>query len=311
MQAAKDAGKPIDGHSPKVTGKILKDYIGAGVLTDHECVSLDEAKEKLAFGMKIIIREGSAACDFEDLYTLIAEYPGKTMFCSDDIYPDDIESIGYTNTMVKRAVVKGMPLWETLESASVTPVRHYNLRSGLLQTGDQADFIVVDNLEDFNIISTYVQGEEVYSAEKGVVEEKFAVSGNDCEYNINRFEASDITPESMRVKWTDKELKLIVAAEGALITDIAYIKPEQDVDGNVVTPVDAGVAKIAVYNRYAQSVPQVAYIKGFRLKRGALASTIAHDSHNIVSVGCSDEELAAAINCRYSILPRQSSCIPL
>lgn len=297
LQAAKDAGKPIDGHSPKVTGEMLKKYVDAGVSTDHECVSLEEAKEKLSLGMNIIIREGSAACDFEALYPLIAEYPGKTLFCSDDMYPDDIESIGYINGMVRRAVAKGMPLWETLESASVTPVRHYNLKSGLLQAGDQADFIIVDNLEDFNILSTYVQGKEVYTSVKGIIEENFTVSGNNEVNCPNKFNAKMVTPEVLKVKWEDRELKVIVATEGSLLTGMTHIKSDKDADGNIITPVNSGIAKIVVYDRYTESAPQVAYIKGFGLKEGALASTIAHDSHNIIAIGCNDNDLACAINC--------------
>ena len=296
LQAAKNAGKPIDGHSPRQTGEMLQKYIAAGVSTDHECVTKEEAIEKLRLGMKIIIREGSAACDFEALYSLIEEYPGKTLFCSDDMYPDDVESMGYINGMVKRAIAKGMPLWETLECASVTPVRHYNLKNGLLQIGDQADFIIVDNLDEFNILATYIKGEEVYTAEKGVVEEKLTVATDVAVANMNKFEAAEITPEAMQVKWMDNELKVIVATEGSLITGIEYIKPIQDANGNIVTDVDGGIAKIVVYNRYTKDVPQVAYVKGFGLKSGALASTIAHDSHNIIAVGSNDNDLATAIN---------------
>ena len=297
LQAAKDAGKPIDGHSPQYTGEALQKYIDAGISTDHECVSLDEAKEKLSLGMKIIIREGSAACNFETLYPLIAQYPGKIMFCSDDMYPDDIESIGYINGMVRRAIAKGVPLWETLESASVTPVKHYNLKSGLLQRGDKADFIIVDNLEQFNILSTYVQGKEVYTASGGIVEEKLIVTHNNTIFDdLNKFEAKAITAEEMVVKWEDKEMKVIVATEGSLLTGVEYVKPAKDAEGNVITDIAAGISKIVVYNRYSHAKPQVAYIKGFNLKNGALASTIAHDSHNIIAVGSNDRDLATAIN---------------
>ena len=296
LQTAKNAGKPIDGHAPQYTGETLQKYVAAGISTDHECVSLDEAEEKLSLGMTIIIREGSAACNFETLYPLIALYSGKTMFCSDDMYPDDVESIGYINGMVKRAIAKGMPLWETLESASVTPVKHYNLKSGLLQRGDQADFIVVDNLEQFNILATYIKGEEVYSVENGINEDNLIVGNNSTTGDLNKFEATKITPEAMKVKWEDKELKVIVATEGSLLTGTAYTKPDKDADGNVITSVDEGISKIVVYNRYLNAKPQVAYIKGFNLKSGALASTIAHDSHNIIAVGSNDKDLATAIN---------------
>ena len=296
LQAARDAGKPIDGHSPQVRRENLLKYSAAGISTDHECVSEEEAKEKMDLGMKILIREGSAACNFEDLHRLIADCPGMTMLCSDDMYPDDIESIGYINGMVRRAVAKGMPLWEVLESASITPVKHYNLKSGVLQKGDQADFIIVDNLEDFNILSTYIQGEEVYSAQAGIAEEKFSLGGNESGYVLNKFNAAQVSPEMMQVKWEDRMMKVIVATEGSLLTGVEYVKPAQDADGNVITDVEAGIAKIVVYNRYSHSVPQVAYIKGFGLKDGALASTIAHDSHNIVAVGSNDTDLTAAIN---------------
>lgn len=299
LQAARDAGKPIDGHAPKTSGEMLQKYIGAGISTDHECATLEEARVKLALGMKVIIREGSAACDFESLYPLIAEYPGQILFCSDDMYPDDMESIGYINGMVKRAIAKGMPLWETLESASVTPVKHYNLKSGLLQKGDSADFIVVEDLKDFRILSTYLQGEEVYSAEAGIAEDKF-VSGANSLQIPNKFNAKEITPDLLQVKWMPEQMKVMVAAEGSLLTGVELVTPKQNEAGNVITDTQAGIAKIVAYNRYTQSTPQVAYIKGFGQLGGALASTIAHDSHNIIAVGSNDADLAAAINCLIS-----------
>ena len=297
LQAAKDAGKPVDGHAPKFSGDVLEKYARAGITTDHECSTLEEAREKLALGMKVIIREGSAACDFENLYPLVEEYPGMVMFCSDDMYPDDIDEIGYINGLVKRAVAKGMPLWETLECATVTPVKHYNLKNGLLQVGDSADFIVAGNLEDFNILSTYVQGVEVYNSEKGVVEEALVTSDAVSHEILNNFEAVEVTPELLSVKWKEGKLLVIVATEGSLLTGKELVEPQKDLSGNVVTPVEEGISKIVVYNRYSHSVPQVAYIKGFGLEKGALASTIAHDSHNIIAVGSNDNDLAEVINC--------------
>lgn len=296
MQAAKVAGKPIDGHAPKIGGEMLKKYVAAGITTDHECSTLEEAREKLALGMKVLVREGSAACDFETLYPLIAEYPGMTMFCSDDMYPDDVREIGYINGMVRRAVAKGMPLWETLESASVTPVRHYGLNNGLLQVGDQADFIVVDNLQQFNILSTYVQGEEVYNSKVGVTGILSGKVEDVHPYRLNKFQASEVVPEMLQVAWQEGEMKVMVATEGSLLTGVEFVLPNKDVAGNVVTDVECGISKIVVYSRYAQSKPQVAYIKGFGLKQGAIASTIAHDSHNIIAVGSNDEDIARAIN---------------
>ena len=297
IQAAKDAGKPIDGHAPKVEGEILKKYIDAGISTDHECSTLDEAREKIELGMKVLIREGSAACDFENLYPVIMEYPGMTMFCSDDMYPDDIELIGYINGMVKRAVEKGMPLWETLESACLTPVMHYGLRNGLLQEGDSADFIIVNNLEEFKIEATYIEGHKVYDSEEEVTT-SLSVDGNLSGSAMpNNFNAKEVDPSSLEVAWCDKLLKVITAREGSLLTGKELVSPLCDEKGNVKTDSSADIAKIVVYDRYKEGKPQVAFIKGFGINRGAIASTIAHDCHNIVAIGCSDEDLAAAINC--------------
>ena len=214
--AAKKSGKPVDGHAPKITGDMLGKYVAAGISTDHECSTYEEAREKISLGVWILIREGSAACDFESLYPLIKEHPGMTMFCSDDMYPDDVSTIGYINGMVRRAVGKGMPLWDTLECACLTPVRHYGLKCGMLQPGDSADFIVVDDLEHFNILSTYIRGYEVYDAERGVTEDLVAdCSGHEAEF-LNNFNAAEISPSALEVRWCDKMLKVIKAREGSL-----------------------------------------------------------------------------------------------
>lgn len=296
IEAAHKASKPIDGHAPQVTGEMLEKYVATGISTDHECETTDEAKEKIALGMKILIREGSAACDFENLHTLIAEFPDQVLFCSDDMYPDDIDLIGYINGLVKRSLAEGMPMWETLSCACVNPVRHYGLKSGLLQVGDQADFVVVRDLKNFDILSTYIQGEEVYSSDSGVKEDVFIICEEAVVETPNQFCAEKVTPEMMKVKWEDAQMKVMRASEGSLITGVKLVTPEKDADGNVVTDIASGISKIVVYNRYTPSVPQVAYIKGFGLKRGAIASTIAHDSHNIIAVGSNDTDLANAIN---------------
>lgn len=296
IQAAKDAGKPVDGHAPKVSGEMLKTYINAGISTDHECSGYDEAREKLELGCKVLIREGSAACDFESLYPLIKEYPGMVMFCSDDMYPDDVASIGYVNGLVKRSIAKGMPLWETLECACTTPVRHYNLDNGLLQEGDKADFIIVNNLQDFEINATYINGKEVYNASAGITED-FVIENGPSEGKIlNKFNAEEIAPSDLSVKWREGMLKVMTAKEGSLLTGKELVGPMADGKGNVMTDPDNDIAKIVVYDRYEGGRPQVGFIKGFNLKHGAIGSTIAHDCHNIIAIGCSDEDLATVIN---------------
>lgn len=294
--ATKEAGKPIDGHAPKVNGEMLRKYVEAGITTDHECSTLDEACEKIKLGMKVLIREGSAACDFESLYPIIEEYPGMTMFCSDDMYPDDVATIGYVNGMVKRAIAKGMPLWETLESACTTPVQHYGLGCGQLQCGDPADFIIVGDLKDFNIKATYIKGHEVYNAENGVTEEISKDGGSPTIETPNKFNAKEIEASALKVKWCEKMLKVITATEGLLLTGMELLRPEADEEGYVKTDPENDIAKIVVYDRYNGGKPQVAFIKGFNLKQGALASTIAHDCHNIIAIGCNDEDITNAIN---------------
>lgn len=299
IQAAHNVGKPIDGHAPKVTGEDLRKYVAAGIFTDHECSSYEEAVEKLHLGMKIIIREGSAACNFESLYPIIGEYPEMTLFCSDDMYPDDMTEIGYINGLVRRSVAKNLPLWDVLQTACTTPVKHYNLKNGLLQEGDAADFIVVNNLQDFQILSTYINGYEVYNANSGVTDALMTGYESSKSFNLNKFEAKKITPDALQVKCEGKKMKVITATEGSLITGMEIVEPKSDAAGNVITDVENGIAKLVIYNRYASAeniVPQVAYLKGFNLQKGALASTIAHDSHNIIALGCNDEDIAHLIN---------------
>lgn len=294
IKATLDAGKPVDGHAPKVTGEMLQKYVKAGISTDHECSAIEEAKEKIALGVKVIIREGSAACDFDSLYSLIKEYPGMTMFCSDDMYPDDASTIGYINGMVHRAIEKGMPLWETLECACVTPIKHYGLDCGMLKEGDSADFIVVKDLKDFKILATYVKGEEVYNALRTEFQALKDVTPHHL--TINQFNAKEIDASCLKVKQQDGLLKVITAKEGSLLTGVELAKPSVDAEGNVCADPSKDIAKIVVYNRYKEAAPQVAFIKGFGLKCGAIGSTIAHDCHNIVAVGCCDEAIAEAIN---------------
>lgn len=299
LEAAKRAGKPIDGHAPMVTGNNLQKYVAAGISTDHECSSVEEAKEKLGLGMKIIIREGSAACNFESLCPVIAEYPGETLFCSDDMYPDDITNIGYINGLTRRSIAKNLPLWEVLRAACITPVEHYRLKNGILREGDPADFIIVDNLTEFTILSTFIKGYEVYNHKDGVTENLNSGYIPSESFNLNNFNAKEITAEDLQVKCRGVKMKVITATEGSLITGVELVEPKSGSDGNVITDVESGIAKLVVYNRYSNGkdiVPQVAYIKGFGLKRGALASTIAHDSHNIIALGCNDEEIASLIN---------------
>ena len=287
IAAAISNKKPIDGHAPAVTGNDLQKYVGAGITTDHECFRLAGALEKISLGMKILIREGSAAKNFEALIPLMATYPDKLMFCSDDKHPNELVE-GHIDNLVRRAIALGYNVLDVLKASSLNAVRHYNLNVGMLQTGDDADFIVVDDLHRPVAKQTYIKG--VLVAENGV---------SNIDYKEretpNIFKAEFIKAEDLFVPDEGKIIKVIDCVDGQLITKSFTIEPKV-VDGGVVSDVERDILKIVVVNRYKPSRPAVAFIRGFGLRRGALASSVAHDSHNIVAVGVTDKDILHAVN---------------
>lgn len=289
LDAAKRLGKPIDGHAPEISGEDLRAYAAGGITTDHECMTIAEAEAKIALGMKIQIREGSAAKNFDDLLPLVSKYPDKIMFCSDDKHPDDLLRNGHINSLVRRAVAQGYDVMDILRICSLTPVKHYKLDVGLLQKGDAADFIVVDNLTEFDVIATYIDGEKV--SENGIP----AFPRYNPTKLLNQFNAQKIGLEQLVVKPIGKMLRVIEVDNGQLMTRLVLKTPKIK-DGNVVSDTENDILKMVVYNRYQPSEPAIGFIKNIGLKRGALASTVSHDSHNIVAVGTSDEEIVSAIN---------------
>lgn len=289
LRVARESGKPIDGHAPGLLGEGLKKYADQGITTDHECTTLDEAEARLAIGIDVLIREGSAACDFEVLSPLLARHDDHLMFCSDDLHPDNL-SHGHINLLVRRAIAKGYPLWNVLRAACVTPVLHYHLPCGLLQEGDSADFILVDNLSEFNILTTSISG-NIYNH---LVDMPANHYDNDHEWP-NNFHAEALTVEDLRIQPQDTPVRAIVAYNGSLITGEKIITPCVE-NGNIVSDTEHDVLKIVVYNRYAPSRPALGLIHGFGLRHGALVSSIAHDSHNIVAVGTTDDDIVTAIN---------------
>jgi adenine deaminase len=289
LQFALDAGKPIDGHAPNLTGADLVKYAAAGISTDHECMTTDEALEKIELGMNILIREGSAAKNFDALIPLIEKFPEKIMFCSDDKHPDDLIRNGHINQLVKRAISAGYDILDVLRAASYNPVKHYRLNVGLLQPGDDADFVIVDNLSDLNILKTYIKGEII--VENGTS----LLSFQPQNYLINQFKASKLQVEDIHVKPRGERLKVIVVSDGQLFTHAGTFEPKVE-NGNVVSDTENDILKLVVYNRYENSKPSVGFIKNIGLKKGALASTVSHDSHNIVAVGTSDTEIVLAMN---------------
>jgi len=287
LEVAKKKNKPIDGHAPGLTGDDAVKYISAGISTDHECFTIDEALDKLKHGMKILIREGSAAKNLDALKALIKSHNNSVMLCSDDLHPNDLIK-GHINLLVKRLLAEGFDLFDVLTACTINPKIHYKLDTGLLQTGDPADFLVIDNTDNFNIIKTYING--ILVAENG--EAKFAHSAVN---KINKFNVKHKSPEDFRVQFKGGKIRVIEIIKGQLITNEVHLNPLVE-NGNIIANVERDNLKLTVVNRYEDAPPAIGFIRGFKIKRGAIASSVAHDSHNIVCVGTNDEEIAKAVN---------------
>lgn len=287
VRIAKHYGKPIDGHVPGVSGKDLEAYVNAGISTDHEAYTKEEALEKIKLGMKILIREGSAAKDFEALSSLIQEQSDFCMFSSDDRHPNDLVE-GHINLLVKRALKLGYDKMKVLQCACVNPVKHYKLDVGLLQVGDNADFVEIDNFENLNILKTVINGNLVCKDNWSLIEKVKTPK-------INKFRAKSKKLRDFAVNYNGKNIKVIEALNGLLITKNITVEPKV-IDGKIVQDIDNDVLKIVVINRYKNTKPSIGFIKNFGFKKGAIASSVAHDSHNIIAIGATDEELMRAVN---------------
>ena len=292
IRAAHALGKPIDGHAPGLRGEKAKEYIEAGISTDHECFTAEEAVDKLQHGMKILIREGSAAKNFEALIELLEDHPMMIMFCSDDKHPDSLVA-GHLNQLCARAIAKGHDIFNVVRAACVNPVLHYDLNIGMLRKGDPADFIVANDLTNFIIHQTYIDGELV--AEDG---KSFIKSVNTTP--INQFDCNEITATDLAIKKenypsTEGKIPVIEALDGQLITNRLELTGKE-INGEWVSDVESDILKMVVINRYQAAPIAKCFIKNFGFKQGAIASSVAHDSHNIVAVGVDDEHLAKAIN---------------
>ncbi|CAA0205151.1 adenine deaminase [Tenacibaculum maritimum] len=287
IQYAKENNKPIDGHAPGLRGDDVTKYIAAGISTDHECFTYEEALEKLEKGMKVIIREGSAAKNFEALIDLLSAHYKEIMFCSDDKHPDDL-LLGHINQLCERAVNKGVDVFKVLQVACINPVEHYKLEVGLLREGDAADFIVVDDITSFKVLQTYIDGELV--AENGVSFVKsvaFEV--------LNNFNTDPKKVEDFEFYSAAEKIRVIEALDGELVTN-EIVAASLIAAGNLVSDITNDILKMTVVNRYKNAAPSIAFIKNFGLKEGAIASSVGHDSHNIIAVGVSDELICKAVN---------------
>ena len=280
-------GKPIDGHAPGLRGADAKKYIGAGISTDHECFTKEEALDKLEYGMKILIREGSAAKNFNALVDLIPKFADRMMFCSDDKHPDDLLE-GHINQLVSRAVAKGYDLYDILQVACINAVEHYGLSVGVLKPGDPADFIIVEDLATFEIKQTYIDGELVaknghcaFQTEKAPV--------------INNFNTSKKSVKDFQITTDKNEIQVIKAINGEIVTETFWAKVKRQ-DGWIVSDTKRDILKMTVVNRYENQPPAIAFINNFNLQHGAIASCVGHDSHNIIAVGVDDESITQAVN---------------
>jgi adenine deaminase len=292
IKAAHAIGKPVDGHAPGLMGDLAKQYIAAGISTDHECFTIEEAVDKLSFGMHILIREGSAAKNFEALYELIDDHPKKVMLCSDDKHPDSLLE-GHINQLCARAIAKGINVFNVLRAACINPVLHYQLPTGFARVNDPANFILVEDLQHFKVIETYINGQLVAKDGHSLIEPVHATS-------INQFNAKPITLSDLQLPVTgypskDGLVPIIHAIDGQLITNLVWAKPSIK-DNEIVADTEKDILKVVVYNRYHAAKPKVGLIQSFGFKAGAIASTVAHDSHNIIAVGVDDESILKAIN---------------
>lgn len=288
IKIAKEFNKVVDGHAPGLRGEKAVQYFAAGISTDHECTQYDEAVEKIQAGAKIAIREGSAAKNFEALHPLFASHPKALMLCSDDKHPDELMQ-GHINQLVIRALQKGYALFDVLHAACIHPIDHYGLDVGSLQAGDPADFLRVKNLRDFNLDEVYINGEKVYDGSRILFD-------CDVKHFPERMDADLLKPEQIAISAQSSRHRVIVAHDGELITSQTIADGSVNANGQAVSDSDRDILKIVVYDRYHSSPPAVAFIRGFGLKEGALASSVAHDCHNIIAVGVSDEDIIQSMN---------------
>lgn len=288
IQLAHSLQKPVDGHAPGLRGKEAQAYIEAGISTDHECYTLEEAAEKLSMGMKILIREGSAAKNYNALHNLIDNHHHQMMFCSDDKHPDELLE-GHINKLVQRALNDGHELFKVLRMACLNPIQHYQLEHGMLREGDSADFIVMDDIQNGKVLSTYISGSCVYENGQGKIQRIVSEP-------INHFQAPMVTENRLKCAKEADRLRVIHVHDGELITSSYDTEPKEK-NGYVVPDLAKDVLKLVVMERYSsEGKLSLGWIHGFGLKKGAIASTVAHDSHNIIACGTNDQDLVTAIN---------------
>lgn len=293
IEAARKRGKPVDGHAPGLRGEAAMNYIYRGISTDHECFTEEEALDKLKYGMKILIREGSAARNFEALIGLLKTYPDKIMFCSDDKHPDSLVE-GHINQLCARAVAKGHDVFDVIRAACLNPREHYKLETGKLNVGDPADFILVSDLQNFKVLETWIDGTCVAAGGKSLIPRSDSEKRRINFFHCSKKQTSDFefiaSPSGSQYPFP-----VIEALDGQIVTGKSRSQPLL-IDGKWISNVEEDVLKIVVVNRYHEASVAKAFIKNFGLKKAAIASSVAHDSHNIVAVGTDDDLICKAVN---------------
>ena len=314
IDAAKLLNKPVDGHAPLLTGKDLIKYVNAGISTDHESSSFDEAIEKKKLGMKILVREGSSAKNFDDILNendrriylinshdadefshddleTLMKNPIFDMIVSDDKNPKDLKE-GHLEVLVKRLIDYDVFPIEAIKMVTLNPAQHYHLDSGSIEPGKRANFVLIDNFENFNVLKTFVAGECVYEDGKVLFDSENAELENTVHLR-------EVKPEDFDIYYDGDEdkvkVRVIKVSDGSLITE--EIKKEVEVKGHILQANEGrDILKIAVVNRYGANTVANAFVKGFSIKNAAIASSVAHDSHNIIVVGTNNKNMADAVN---------------
>lgn len=313
LEKAKELGKPIDGHAPLLSGKDLDKYIAEHISTDHECSNFAEAIEKKEKGMKIMVREGSSAKNMEALFDFsdrldywknhesFGKMPNEVLekrihlpifdfIVSDDKHTTDLIK-GHLNESIKKAIGLEISPISAIEMVTVNPSTHYNLNTGAIVKGMQADYVVVDNLNDLNILKTYVAGKCVFDGENVLFDVEETEFKNTFDVSKKGFEDFEISCDE-----PSADVNVIRCFNGELITEAESATLETK-NGFVQPDLEEDILKIAVVERYGGNSIANGFITGFNLKKGAIASSVAHDSHNIVVVGTNSEDMANAVNC--------------
>lgn len=287
IELGRRLGLPVDGHAPGLRGPEAAAYAAAGISTDHECVALAEARDKIEAGMHILVREGSAARNFEALHSLISTDTERVMLCCDDKHPDDLMT-GYMDRLAARAVAAGHHPLDVLRCACVNPVLHYRLPVGLLREGDSMDAVLVADLNAFRPLKVWLSG-------RPAAEEGETLLARIPAAPLNTFRAGPICAEQLRFPARNGLLRVIEAIDGEILTREIRVQPRIE-DGLAIPDPERDILLLCVVNRYQEASPALAFIRGFGLRQGAIASSVAHDSHNVVAVGTDGASLCRAVN---------------